>query len=241
MEDDGLALCCRYSYITNRLHYCGPSEANLHLKEYITSGKDKEKVIESLKNFEGLYPYLQAIAEKHGLNPFDHKVVEGYWHGNELLDSFDKDDIKNLIMSLTKRGLLPSMAKKLIEKLPQGFVPHHSFNVFYVGVGMITGSVLTNAQNMDNCKVSFGVVKEIKGDRLIVEYEPLLKDKNNKLFFGKKISKEIDYDALFIKDLKPGDIVSFHWGFAAGIIDNRTKENIRKYTENNLRVFNSLV
>ena len=158
----GIELAARFSYITNSLEYCGPKEASRQIEEYILK-KDNEKYLrKSLSRFEGMYPYLKAIADKNGKDPFDYDVVEAYWIGNSLLDSFNDADIKKLILSLIQRGLPKSIGNKLTEELPSGFKPHHSFNVFYVGVGRITGSVETTLKNMNKCRINYGKVVNFK-------------------------------------------------------------------------------
>ena len=161
---DGTELCARFSYITNKLQYCGPESCTEKIYSFITEGKYREDVLEALKKFEGLLPYLSVISD----DPFSYKAVEAYWIGNELLDKFTKKDMVKVIKNLVKNGLPQFLGEKLISKLKKGFVPHHSFNVFFVGVGQLTGSVATTAENMDKCRISCGRVEEIYKKKMII-------------------------------------------------------------------------
>src|SRR3989338_4408303 len=173
---DGTELAARFSYITNSLGFCGPEEASGQFINYIMGKGSPEKVESSIKKFEGLYPYLSSIAEKSKKHLLDYEVVEAYWIGNKLLDDFNDMDMKLIVTKLMQRGLPKSIGQKLIDEIPSGFLPHHNFNVFYVGVGKTTGSVETTLQNMDNCRVSWGRVVEVLKDKLIVQTRYLKKD-----------------------------------------------------------------
>jgi len=235
----GIELTARFSYITNSLEYCGPKEAGKQIKEYILR-KDNEKYLKkSLSRFEGMYPYLHAIAKKNNKNPFDYDVVEAYWIGNSLLDSFNDADIKKLILSLIERGLPKSIGNKLIEELPSGFEPHHSFNVFYVGVGRITGSVETTLKNMNKCMISCGKVVNLKKNKILIKTKNIIK-KNNKYALGKEATKNVSFIPELIKDIKKNDFVAVHWDFVPVKLTLKQVKNLGKYTEKTIEIMNGL-
>jgi len=236
---DGIEFAARFSYITNFLRFCGPEEASTQFLEYIKNKKNSEEIKESLKRFEGLYPYLSAIAEKHNKNFYDYDVVEAYWIGNKLLDSFEDDDLKIIIKKLMQRGLPKSIGTKLIKNLPSGFAPHHNFNVFYVGVGRTTGSVETTLQNMDNCRTSWGYVIEVQCNSLIVKTQSLKKIKN-KFYLDEEQTKTAVYLKEMLPEIKNGDVVVLHWGFAPIILEEKQVENLKKYTNLVLDVMNNI-
>src|SRR3989344_3302055 len=111
---NGTELALRFSYITNHLQYCGPHEASKQFLEYLQHKNNEELVHQSIRKFEGLYPYLLTIAEKHKRDLFDYEVVEAYWIGNHLLDAFTEDVLKGIIKKLMQRGLPSSIGKELI-------------------------------------------------------------------------------------------------------------------------------
>ncbi|MEK6917150.1 MAG: DUF6390 family protein [Nanoarchaeota archaeon] len=236
---DSIELVARYSFITNKLRYCGPEESYLKFLEYIKNPNEKlaNEIKSYIKRFEGLYPYLQLIAKKHGLDEFDYKVMEAYWLGNELLDKFTETDLKEIIFTLTKRGLPKSYAEKLTKNIPSGMLPHHSFNVIYVGVGKVTGSVKFNLENINNCLIRPGKVVKSKEKTAIIQHRPYRYDKG-KLELGNPIEEEFDNQ---FNSLKKGDTVSIHWKF---IVDKLTEEqysNLLKYNFKNIQALNNSI
>ena len=236
---DSINLIVKYSFITNKLRYCGPHDSYLNFLKYLTnpSLELKKKTIDELKRFEGLYPYLQLIAEKSGKEEFSPEVGEAYWLGNKLLDNFDESDLKKLIMNLTNRGLPKSYAEKLTLEIPKGMVPHHSFNVIYVGVGKITGSVGFNIENINNCLIRPAEVIEIKDKIIIAQHRPYVFE-NNKLVLAKPINSEFDYMSEFVK-LNVGDVISIHWNFVVDKLIEEEISNLINYTKINVDALNN--
>ncbi len=235
---NGVELAAILSYITNFLRYCGPEEASKQFSEYIEKQDNEKDVEASLKKFEGLYPYLSSIAEKTNKHFTDYDVVEAYWIGNKLLEKFNDGDLKNIINKLIQRGLPKSIGFELIENLPSGFMPHHNFNVFYVGVGRTTGSVETTLQNMDNCRTSWGKVVEIYNDKLLVLTQTLKKE--NSKFVLEEDTKTIVYSNKMLSDIKNSDVIAIHWGFAPVILTKEQVKNLEEYTNKILEIINSL-
>jgi len=225
----GIELALRFSYITNRLRFCGPKEAASEFLSYLNNQDNADTVEDCLKRFEGLYPYLSVIAKKAQKDFLDTEVVEAYWIGNDLLEKSTESDIVEIITQLTKRGLPKSLGEKLIKNLPRGLVPHHNFNVFYVGVGNTTGAVPTTLQNMDNCRTSWGTVIEVLHEKLIVNTPTLTKSEDNKFILEDEI-KTIIYLPEMIPKIEKGEIVAIHWGFAPMILSSKQLVQIEKYT-----------
>jgi len=83
---DGVLACARYSFAPNYYKYCGP-DANRSIAAYLQEGVSDPGLSVYLSEFAVLYPYLKLIAHENGLtNPFDPRVVEAYWVGNNLLE-----------------------------------------------------------------------------------------------------------------------------------------------------------
>lgn len=251
---DGTELAARFSYITNSLGFCGPDKASSKFLHYIKDHSNRKEVESALKRFEGLLPYLSTIAEKTGKNLLDFDVIEAYWLGNELLEKFDNNDMKNIIKKLISRGLPSSIGNELIKNLPAGFIPHHDFNVFYVGVGRTTGSVETTLQNMDNCRIGWGKVIEVQPRELIVATQALKKKENKgeiknkkenveqnagKFYLGEEETKNIVYLPEMLPDVKKGEHVALHWGFAPLVLEKYQLNNLKKYNKKILDVMNN--
>ncbi len=234
---DGIELALRFSYMPNKLRFCGPKEAQEIFTNYLKEKDNETSVASNIKRFEGLYPYLSAIASKSGKKFTDYDVVEAYWIGNKLLDKFSDKDLKSTLLSLVKGGLPRSIAESRARNLPSGLVPHHNFNVFFVGVGQITGSVPTTIENMNSCMVSQGTVLKINKNKLIVSRQHLLL-KKNKFVFGKEKDVEVKYLSLMLRNVKKNDIVAMHWGFAPLVLTEKQSKNLMHYTEKIINVLN---
>lgn len=238
-QETGIELAARFSLITNRLRFCGPKEAYQDFFFLLKKQKyDETKLIEQFKKFEGLYVYLGYIGSKFNKNPLSYEVVEAYWLGNELLDSYSKEDLIQILTKLTERGLPQDYADLLITKLPPGMNPHHSFNVLFVGVGKTTGSVPTNLLTMNKCVVSTGKVLKIQKGTLMASVQPLVVQRG-KLQYSKSEFQHVEYDKELFSDIKIGDKVAIHWDFACKILTEKEEHNLKKYTQQNIDTLNS--
>jgi len=238
---NGILRCSRYAFGPNRLHYCGP-EANTELKDYINNSKDSG-LSHLLKQFQTLYPYLQSIAHANGIDDyFNDKVVEAYWLGNNLLENIGKPKFHSfLVDELQIKKRLPFKEFRwLEEKISRGAVPHHSFHVMNIWRRTGNMDVPHTLESMDECRVSAGVVKEVAGPDIIVEYEPLILE-SGRLALGaplkRKLSRrlESEYD---IEQMRAGETVSMHWGIPCEVITKIQAETLRKYTMRNIAFAN---
>ena len=93
----GPKIAAIYGLIPNRLGLCGPRQELL--KKFIIGKLSIHEIIPVLEKFEAAYPYYQLIAQKNKIisGPFNKKVVEAYWLGNELLEKITTDDLRQLI------------------------------------------------------------------------------------------------------------------------------------------------
>src|ERR1700720_3436122 len=83
----GMLQFIRAGFMPNRLSYCGPVGDNRTLFDYGIAGQADGGLTPLLKRFTGALPYLQLIARANAIpDPFDVRVVEAYWLGNELLE-----------------------------------------------------------------------------------------------------------------------------------------------------------
>lgn len=237
-DKDGIELSSRFAYRTNLLDFCGPSGKSSILFDYAIGRTDKKDLVRNyLERFEGILPYYSAIAKKNSLKPFDYDVAEAYWIGNRLLEKFKRENMCRLVAELQKRGLPSSIAANLIKNMPNGLLPHHSFNVFYIGVGRLTGAVKTTLQNMDKCRISCGVVRAVRENSLVVKYMPLRME-NKKLTFGSHRSKRVQCSRLFLPKIDTNSVVAIHWDFASMVLSERQKENLEHYTLHNMNCLN---
>jgi hypothetical protein len=234
---DGVALGARFSLATNRLNYCGPADAEPALYRAITEGTHLAEAGEALLRFEALQPYLELIGEKHGLSPLDERVVEAYWIGNELLEAFDRSDLRALLEKLVRRGLPRSIARRLAEHLPEGAIPHHVFHVSFVGVGAVTGHVETTLANMEACRPASAEVTAVKGTRLTLRH-PTLRNEGGSLQLGPPSERELPFDPRVLPGVAVGDSVALHWNWPALRLSPAQREALERYTARSLLAAN---
>lgn len=215
-------IAAKYSFTPNSLGYCGtPSFVSL-----LQSG-DREKIASELRKFHPHYAYLSLIARENGRRPFDEDVVRAFWIGNELLENVSHDSLKRFIA----RELLPGQerAKRLSEGLPEGLLPHHSFNSLYIN--FVTDKVDKTIRNFDSCCVLPGKVLSVRGNGLQVERDCI---EDGPSMGKKKESVSLELNGTrFIDAVREGDLVSVHWGMAIELLSPDQADSIFRYTKRN--------
>jgi hypothetical protein len=93
---------------------------------------------------------------------------------------------------------------------------------------------------MDKCRISWGKVLGYENGNLLVEYEPVLR-REGKLSLGQPVKTEVVAEVQghsFVGDVRPGDWISFHWGFACTALTHAQVANLRKYTLSDMALAN---
>lgn len=235
-------ICAQYAFKPNQLSYCGPDK-NRELLEYLKSNKSDAGLQQILKNFETLFPYLKLISSENKINdPFDSRVVDAYWIGNDFLKNIRKPRLyEHLTDNLLLKKKLPVRETiKLTDKFSQNINAHHSFHVF--NIWKRTGYVENphTLFTIDECRIGWGRVLKTSppaGGKIIkVLYKPLI-FKNHKLDFGKITSKNIICD--IPADIKINDWISFHWSSFCDILSLDELERLKYWTRINMEIFNT--
>lgn len=249
MNKQGLILCAKYAIAPNFFGYCGPVKTQSlidHLKEEASDNELKN----ILSDFETLYPYLQFIAWKNKiLDPFDRRVVEAYWIGNKLLKPltlFEYQAFAQEKLFLDKKLSKEELANLKLKIDNVRFLPHHNFHVF--NIFKRTGHVVSfhTLQTMDECRISWGKIiktqnSKLKAQSYLVETQKLA-EINHRLKLNKQIFKTVKLDyrgKSFIKNLKVGDWISFHWGFVCDVLTKKQVKNLEFYTKQAINFFNT--
>jgi len=242
---EGILRCARYAFMPNKLSFCGPDK-NRDLLYYCQTGKIDGGLNLILEKFQTLYPYLELIARANQIrDPFDERVIEAYWIGNQLLENIGKSALYHHLIDeqQLKKKLNPKLFKQTVSKIPLGAKPHHSFHVFNVWKRTGNLDVAHTLSTMDLCRISWGKIKKIKKPYLEVEYQPLILEKD-KLKLGnlipQKVLFEMDNDG-FIKEPRIGQWVSFHWEFACEFLNKKQINYLKKYTQESIDLANNLV
>ena len=235
---DGTIIFAKYAFMPNKLGYCG-GDANRTLFEYCAAKHTDPGLVTILQKFEAAYPYLKLIASSNHIpDPFDARVVEAYWLGNELLDGVDMTQFYNSLHDRFAKRLNPKTLGYLLSKPPLGARPFHNFHVF--DVHSRVGALNHSLDTMENCRIGWGQVKQIAATHLVVEHRPLVLE-CGKLKLGETRCKEVLCQLGgkgFITDLAVGDWISFHWGWACEILNPRKVQNLKRYTMYHLKLAN---
>ena len=235
---DGTIKFARYAFMPNKLGYCGSGD-NSTLFEYCAAEQTDPGLVIILQKFEAAYPYLKLIASSNHIpDPFDARVVEAYWLGNELLDGVNLTQFYNSLRDRFAKRLNLKTLGYLLSKPPLGARPHHNFHVFDVHSRI--GALNHSLDTMENCRIGWGQVKEITATHLVVEHQPLVLE-CGKLKLGKprekRVMRQIDGTG-FILNCRIGDFVSFHWDWACEVLSPRQAQNLEKYTRYHLGLAN---
>ena len=230
---DGVAHCARISLATTRLAYSRPAEAAPALYAAALSGQGSPAARRALEQFEALMPYLQAIGNYHALDPFDLRVVEAYWIGNELLEPFGRPQFAALLDSLRRRGLPRSLTDRLVRGLPERPMPHHVFHVAYVGVGNVTGHVETTLANIEACRPARWRVASIDEGSLSLLGAHLELD-HDRIRLGSQGSRKVAYEPPLLPELRVGDDVAVHWGLAGLRLSSDQARRLDEWTVRSL-------
>jgi hydrogenase maturation factor len=235
---EGTLRFIRYGFMPNRLRYCGGDD-NRTLFEYAIAGVSDPGLQPLLRQFNGALPYLQLIARCNGIaDPFDARVVEAYWIGNELLDGVEVRQLYDALLERFGKQLTGRTRELVLGKAPAGAQPHHSFHVLdvYGRVGELDKTLHT----LDACRVSWGHVSQVVGAELVVERLAIVQDAG-KLVLGQarteRVLRQVEGRG-FVDQAQPGDWVSIHWGWVCEVLDQRQQRQLERFTRRHLVIAN---
>ncbi len=239
---DGVSKCARYAFGPNKLHLCGP-DANRDVMAYMTEGVSDPGLERILAGFNTMYPYLESIAQaNHIRDPFDARVVEAYWIGNQLLEGISKQTFYKHLRDGLKLKDRHGVREfdQMTSKLPQGARMHHSFHVFNAYKRTGHQEKYHNLESMDACRISWGSVVSVDGPSITVMRKPLLLD-GHQLYLGeaeeKSIMRRLEDDHSF-DELQPGQWISMHWAVPCEIISDENVRWLEHYTRKHIDLAN---
>jgi hypothetical protein len=251
-QKEGLLLHTKHALQPNSLGYCGPDE-NTTLLEHLYESTTSHQLVSTLTRFEAAYPFVRMIAKATGRPAFDKKVIEAYWIGNSLLDKVSPSDFfhfaqhdlgRSRMRAGKKDGIKKQDTKSLFRELGTLAKPHHTFYVLgmYARSSIKSGSENKLLGLMDNCRVSWGKVVDVKKTSLVVERPALALD-NDQLSLTQPKRKVVHYDPQIppFSKIRPGDWVSVHWNFASEKLRPYQLKNLKRYTALDIKATNRLV
>lgn len=232
----GALLASKYAFPPNRFGYCGRQSFRPALAACLSGRGSEEELEAELKKFHAHYAYLALIARENGMRPFDMEVVRAFWIGNRLLEGVSREALTDFIL----RDLFPpgkkARARKLADSLPEGLLPHHSFNALYVN--FVTNRAERTIRNIDSCCVNAARVLSSDGRRASVERTCISFDKEFCLSVRKDEVSLEEGGLRLIPRASAGDAVSVHWGMAVERLKRADASAIARYTRINLSALN---
>jgi hypothetical protein len=222
----------------NLLRYCGGDD-NRTLFDYGVARVVDGGVTPLLQKFTGALPYLRLIARANGIaDPFDDRVVEAYWLGNELLEHVEVCQLYEALAERVGRHLSGRARAWVLGKAPAGARPHHSFHV--LDVHSRVGDLGHSLRTMDQCRVSWGRVARVESAELVVLRQPLVLV-DGKLALGpareERVLRQVDGHG-FADAVAPGDDVSLHWGWVCETITPTQRVTLARYSDYHLTIAN---
>jgi hypothetical protein len=239
---DGTTRFIHYAFMPNKLRYCGGDD-NSEMFAYALAATREPPLDAILRKFTGAMPYLTLIARSNAIaDPFDDRVVEAYWIGNELLDHVEVRDMYASLREKYRTRLSPKLMALVANKAPEGARAHHSFHVFDVWrtAEHLDGDVLLT---LDNCRISWGTVQAVEGADVIVDRRPIVMHEG-KLMLGEsrreRVARLIEGKG-FVTTVAPGDTVSMHWGWVCEVLTPRQRANLARFTDQHVLLANQTI
>ncbi|MDQ2809518.1 MAG: DUF6390 family protein [Chloroflexota bacterium] len=230
-----------YAFMPNRLQYCGGDDNTL-LLEYGTAQVVDAGLPPLLHKFTGALPYLQLIARANGLpDPFDSRVVEAYWIGNELLEHVEVRQLYDALAARFGKQLQGRTRDWVLGKAPAGAHPHHNFHV--LDVHSRVGEVANKLETMDQCCVTAAKVVAVAGAELVVDRQPITMIEG-KLALGPaqrtRVVRQVEARG-FADAAVPGDWVAVHWGWVCEVLTPQQQTQLAHYTRYHLALANQTI
>ncbi len=238
IDASGALLHAKHAFMPNKLGYCGPDDRGAILR-HLQESSINDNLVVTLKNFEAAYPFIRLIGKSNGMQPFDRKVTEAYWIGNELLGNVAPEEFYDFTLKDLKKKNSAEI-RNLFLNLRDRAKPHHTFSVISTAKSVISDFHHSSnpdptkiAEVMDNCRISWGEVLKVEKDSLSVKYKPLQLVDGLIDLSKKGVKKKVKYDRTVppFENVSPGDFVSIHWNFACEVLSEAQVNNIRKYTK----------
>ena len=217
-----------FAYPPNELGYCGPSDVA------------QTELASHAREFDGAWPYLQAIADAAGVSdPLDEDIVRSYWVGGPLLDKVDAGELLTRLRRAF-RGQVTGMLADLSD--PTHALAHHSFHVFvvYPWVRFLDRDPTTPLRVMQDCRIRWGKVESVDGEHAEIVSRRLTFDEGT-LALGDQGVEHVrwskDGDSLAPAPT-PGETVSAHWDWVCGSLSDEDAEALETATQTTLDLVN---
>jgi uncharacterized protein DUF6390 len=226
----GQEVFARYAFPPNELGHCGPG------------GTAQGELGSHAREFDGAWPYLQAIADAAGVaDPLDADVVSGYWVGGPLLT---KVEPAALVRRL--RSVFTGQFTGLLDTLPDcaQALAHHSFHVFvvYPWVRFLDRDPDTAVRVLQDCRIRWGAVESVDAEHVTIASRPLLFDAGA-LGLGPITTERVRWRradlSLTGTPPAPGALVTAHWDWLCGWLTEAEADALDAATRATLELVNT--
>jgi hypothetical protein len=231
----GAVVFARYAFPPNALGYCGPGSVDT-LFEHAHTGVDDGGVRPLAREFEGAWPYLEVLAGAVGVDdPLDRRVVEAYWLGSPAASRVTLHDLGTSVEERF-RARAGTTWERLSRALRPGTPLCHAFHVLCVSpwVGLLRAGVAeAPLEVVDRCRIRWGTVTGVDGDRCRVESQRLEWD-GGALHLGPARHEWLRHardGASLGRPPAPGDTVSCHWDWVCDVLSPRRVTWLRSSTQ----------
>ncbi|MGE2734089.1 DUF6390 family protein [Mycolicibacterium vaccae] len=203
---DGSRLFARYAFPPNELGFCGPADTGALLR----AGAATPPVA---RQFDGVWPYLQAIAAAIGADdPLAPDVVRSYWVGGPGLGAVASGDLLTRLRSAFA-GQVTGLLYGTVD--PRHVLAHHSFHVLvvYPWVRFLDRDPTVALGILQNCRIRWGTVESVEDEHLWMRSRPLTLAAGA-LVLGDAVSERVRWcrdGAALTGEPAVGDVVSAHW------------------------------
>ena len=230
----GHAMFARYAFPPNELGYCGPPGT------VALSGPDATDLADYAREFDGAWPYLNALAAAVGQHdPLDEQIVRNYWVGGPLLAAVDAE-----ALLATLRTAFTGQVTGLLDAVsPQNALANHSFHVFvvYPWARFLHRDPRTPVKVMQDCRIRWGVVEAVDDEHAVIVSRPLIFTAGA-LGLGGPVAERVRWrrdGASLAPAPMPGQTVAAHWDWICGALTAREVADLEAATSATLTLANA--
>lgn len=222
----GPLLFARYGFPPHELGYCGPADA-----------EGLAELARRAREFDGAWPYLEALGDAGGLDPLHEDVVQAYWVGGDLVDQVNPQMLLGRL-----RNAFAEQRTGVLDRV-QTALPHHSFHVLaiYPWVTFLKTDPVTPLGVLQQCRIRWGRVASVDDEHVVIEARPLTFD-GHALALGDAVPQQVRWQESgqsLVNAPRPGTWVSAHWNWICDKLTSADVSALEAHTLSSLALVNA--